>query len=173
VTTANSDLTTLALFDGTNTLYPSGLTQGGDGSFYGTTIKGGSSGNGTVFQVTTNGVLTTLASFDGTNAANPHGGLTLGGDGNLYGTTSSGGPGGGGVIYRLRHGASVQSFDMTTNGFQINTLNVGGSGWVVLESSSDLMNWTSIQTNGTAAAQQFLDPTALTQPRQFYRVRQL
>jgi hypothetical protein len=61
---------------------------------------------------------------------------------------------------------------MTTNGFQLNTLNVGGSGWVVLESSSDLMTWTPVQTNGTAAAQAFLDPTALTQARQFYRVRQ-
>jgi hypothetical protein len=52
------------------------------------------------------------------------------------------------------------------------TLNVGGSGWVVLESSSDLAHWTPIQTNGAAATQQFLDPAALTQPRQFYRVRQ-
>jgi hypothetical protein len=34
------------------------------------------------------------------------------------------------------------------------------------------MTWTPIRTNGTAAAQQFLDPTALTKPRQFYRVRQ-
>jgi hypothetical protein len=34
------------------------------------------------------------------------------------------------------------------------------------------MTWTPIQTNGTAAAQEFLDPTALKQPRQFYRVRQ-
>jgi hypothetical protein len=34
------------------------------------------------------------------------------------------------------------------------------------------MTWTPIQTNGTAAAQQFLDRTALTQPRQFYRPRQ-
>jgi uncharacterized repeat protein (TIGR03803 family) len=126
-----------------------------------------------VFQITTNGVLTTLASFSGTNGANPQASLTLGTDGDYYGTTYSGGAGGGGVIYRLRHGAYLQSFEMSTNGFQLNTLNIGGSGWVVLESSSDLMTWTPIQTNGTAASQQFLDPTALTQPRQFYRVRQL
>jgi hypothetical protein len=44
---------------------------------------------------------------------------------------------------------------------------------VVLESSPGLKMWTPIQTNGTAAAQQFLDPAALHQPRQFYRVRQL
>ena len=130
-------------------------------------------GGGLVFQVTTNGVLTTLISFDGTNEAYPYGGLTLGSDGNFYGTTEDGGAAGGGVIYRLRHGVSIQSFGMAANGFQLNTLNVGGSGWVVLESSSDLVTWTPIQTNGTAAAQQFLDPDALTLPRQFYRVRQL
>jgi hypothetical protein len=50
--------------------------------------------------------------------------------------------------------------------------NVGGSGWVVLVSSSDLATWTPIRTNGTAAAQTFLDRTALTQPEQFYRLRQ-
>jgi uncharacterized repeat protein (TIGR03803 family) len=169
--TTNGLLTTLASFAGTNGTYPfAGLTLGSDGNFYGTTYSGGGSNYGTAFQVTTNGELTTLVSFVGTNGFYP-GELSLGPDGNFYGTTMSGGTGGG-VIYRLRHGVSIQSFGMATNGFQLNTLNVGGSGWVVLESSSDLMTWTPIQTNGTAAAQQFLDPTALTQPRQFYRVRQ-
>jgi len=171
--TVNGELSTLASFNGTNGAYPhANLTFGSDSNLYGTTAYGGSSGNGTVFQVTTNGVLTTLVSFNWTNGAIPWAGLTLGGDGNLYGTTANAGAGRGGVIYRLRRGVTIQSFGMTTNGFQLNTLNVGGSGWVVLESSSDLMSWTPIQTNGTAAAQQFLDPTALTQPRQFYRVRQ-
>jgi len=172
--TANGTLTTLVSFGCTNGCYPqAGMTLGSDGNFYGTTVSGGGSANaGTVFQVTTNGLLTTLVSFAGTNGANPGAALTPGSDGNFYGTTISGGPGGGGVIYRLRHGAYVQSFGMKTNGFQLNTLNVGSSGWVVLESSSDLMTWTPIQTNGTAAVQEFLDPTALTQPQQFYRVRQ-
>jgi uncharacterized repeat protein (TIGR03803 family) len=170
--TPNGVLTQLVSFVGTNGESPyAALTQGNDGNFYGTTV-GGSSGPGTVFQVTTNGVLTTLVSFNGANGANPYAGLTLGRDGNFYGTTAYGGAGDAGVIYRLRHGVSIQSFGMATNGFQLNTLNVGGSGWVVLESSSDLMTWTPIQTNGTAAAQQFLDPTALARPLQFYRVRQ-
>jgi uncharacterized repeat protein (TIGR03803 family) len=171
--TTNGLLTTLASFAGTNGTYPfAGLTLGSDGNFYGTTYSGGKSNYGTAFQVTTNGELTTLISFVGTNGFYP-GELSLGTDGNFYGTTSSGGAASGGVIFRLRRGASFQSFGMTTNGFQLNTLNVGGSGWVILESSSDLMTWTPIQTNGTAAAQTFLDPAALIQPRQFYRVRQL
>jgi uncharacterized repeat protein (TIGR03803 family) len=176
----NGSLTTLASFHRTNGAYPqAALTLGSDGNFYGTANGGGITnlttpyGYGTVFQVTTNGVLTTLVSFGWTNGVSPYAALTLGSDGNFYGTAADGGGHGfDGLIYCLRHGVSIQSFGMTTNGFQLNTLNVGGSGWVVMESSSDLTTWTPIHTNGTAAAQQFLDPTALTQPRQFYRVRQ-
>jgi uncharacterized repeat protein (TIGR03803 family) len=73
--TANGALTTLVYFGGTNGANPAAaaLTLGTDGSFYGTTSKGGSSyvpnlgamGYGTVFRVTTNGALTTLYSFAG------------------------------------------------------------------------------------------------------------
>ena len=180
--TTNGVLTRLVSFADTNGANPhAGLVLGTDGNFYGTTYYGGAYRNqnnytlGTVFQVTTNGVLTTLLSFAGTNGANPYASLCLGSDGNFYGTTAAGGTGGAydsGIIFRLRRGVSIQSFEKKANGFELNTLNVGGSGWVVLESSSDLTHWTPIQTNGTAAAQQFLDTTASTQPRQFYRVRQ-
>jgi uncharacterized repeat protein (TIGR03803 family) len=176
--TTNGVLTTLYSFIGPNGTTPQGgLTLGSDGNFYGTTYGGGAYTNqngqslGTVFQVTTNCVLTTLVSFALTNGAGPLTGLTMASDGNFYGTAESGGTGYGGAIYRLRHGVSIQSVGMRTNGFQLNTLNVGGSGWVVLESSSDLVNWTRIQTNGTAAAQQFLDSSALSQPQQFYSVK--
>jgi len=147
------------------------LIPAGDGNLYGTDEGEGVFYKGMVFQMTMNG-WNLLASFNGINGNDPRAGLTLGSDGNFYGTTCRGGADDLGVIYRLLHGVSIQSFGMTTNGFQLNTLNVGGSGWVVLESSSDLATWTPIQTNGTAAAQTFLDPAALTQPRQFYRVRQ-
>jgi len=77
------------------------LTLGPGGNFYGTTWKGGTNGNGTVFEITTNGVLTTLATFDGTNGANPIGSLALGLDGNLYGTTSAGGTNGDGTVFKV------------------------------------------------------------------------
>jgi uncharacterized repeat protein (TIGR03803 family) len=76
---------------GTDGWYANALTLGNDGNFYGTTIAGGSAGNGTVFQVTTNGTLTTLVAFNFTNGASPMAALTLGNDGNFYGTTAEGG----------------------------------------------------------------------------------
>jgi hypothetical protein len=42
----------------------------------------------------------------------------------------------------------------------------------MMANSGDLTDWTPIQTNGTAAAQRFLDPAALARPHNFYRVRQ-
>src|SRR5262245_44675399 len=39
------------------------LIQATDGNLYGTTQAGGTSGNGTVFKITTGGTLTTLHSF--------------------------------------------------------------------------------------------------------------
>ncbi len=81
--------------------YPvAALVQGGDGNFYGTAQLGGTSGSGTVFQITPTGVVTTLHTFsavDGSNGnadgANPVAGLVLGSDGNFYGTTTAGGTG--------------------------------------------------------------------------------
>jgi uncharacterized repeat protein (TIGR03803 family) len=71
--TTNGTLTSLFSFAGTNGAQPTaGLVQGSDGSFYGTTRRGGASGNwGTVFKITTDGALTNLVSFDGTNGLIP------------------------------------------------------------------------------------------------------
>ena len=90
-------VTTLASFVITNGADPfTGLVQGPDGNFYGTTQAGGASANctngcGTVFKITAAGTLTTLHSFDGTDGSGPEGGLVLATDGNFYGTTYAGG----------------------------------------------------------------------------------
>jgi uncharacterized repeat protein (TIGR03803 family) len=91
--TTNGTLTTLVEFNFTNGAYPSDLTLGNDGKFYGTTQNGGNYGCGTVFVVTTNGALTTLLDFDGTNGVSP-GKLALGGDGSFYGNAGSSSKGG-------------------------------------------------------------------------------
>ncbi len=80
-----------------------GLLQANDGSFYGTTEFGGTSGeNGTVFRITPNGVFTSLFSFNGTSGSRPVASLILGSDGSLYGTTAGGGTNGdNGTIFRI------------------------------------------------------------------------
>lgn len=77
----------------------SGLIQGSDGNFYGTTLEGGAHGakvstGGTIFMYSptsgTETVLYSFGSFSG-DGAEPGSGLMLGSDGNFYGTTSNGG----------------------------------------------------------------------------------
>ncbi|MGO8672106.1 MAG: choice-of-anchor tandem repeat GloVer-containing protein, partial [Capsulimonadaceae bacterium] len=94
----------------------SGLVQDTNGSFYGTTVQGGSAGTGTVFQVDPSGVLTILHSFEDGSVSNdgsyPTPSLTLASDGNFYGTTSTGGStgtgtNGYGTVYRMTPGGDV------------------------------------------------------------------
>lgn len=104
--TSGGALTTLVSFGGINGSYcASGLVQGTDGNFYGTTAGGGggwaASGGGTVFKMTPTGTLTTLVSFNGVNGNSPQAPLIQGSDGNFYGTTTYGGPGGGGTVFQV------------------------------------------------------------------------
>ena len=102
--TAGDTFTTLYGF-GTNAgdgEYPEcGLVQGADGNFYGTTVNGGASNDGTVFKVTPSGTLTTLYTFAGTDGGLPQASLIVGADGNFYGTTGIGGAYGSGVIFKI------------------------------------------------------------------------
>jgi uncharacterized repeat protein (TIGR03803 family) len=78
------------------------LVQGSDSNLYGTTVYGGASGNGTVFQVTLAGALTTLVSFNGANGSHPVAALVQGSDGNFYGTTEFGGTNGNnGTVFQM------------------------------------------------------------------------
>src|SRR5208283_2407488 len=95
--TTGGTLTTLHSFDFADGAHPNAVMQATDGNFYGTAWTGGtssacgSSGCGTVFEITPSGTLTTLHSFDGTDGAYPYDGLVQATDGNLYGTTVNGG----------------------------------------------------------------------------------
>jgi uncharacterized repeat protein (TIGR03803 family) len=92
--------------NGTNSADPeSGLFQGSDGNFYGTTVNGGGDNVGTIFKVTPSGVETLLYSFgsqsgDGTTPRCSSG-LIKGTDGHLYGTTVSGGTYDAGTVFRF------------------------------------------------------------------------
>lgn len=64
-----------------------------NGTLYGTTYTGGSSGNGTVFRITTDGKEKVIHSFAGSSdGSQPYAGLVEV-DGTLYGTTQNGGGG--------------------------------------------------------------------------------
>ena len=98
-----------------------GLVQGSDGNFYGTTITGGTSGNGTVFQITPAGVLTTLYSFTAlnTNDGNDDGQAPMSslievGAGHFFGTANSGGVNGTGTIYEVTVGPAITSATQAT-----------------------------------------------------------
>jgi uncharacterized repeat protein (TIGR03803 family) len=93
------------------------LALAGDGSFYGTTVYGGSNGVGTVFHVTTNGTLISLVSFAGlatngspnANGAKPLDSLTFGSNGNLYGLTAYGGSNGVGTVFQVTTNGTLTS----------------------------------------------------------------
>jgi len=79
-----------------------GLIQDAAGNFYGTTMAGGNSGNGVVFELSNSGKETVLHSFTGSNdGSTPVAGLILDPAGNLYGTTKMGGKFNNGVVFKL------------------------------------------------------------------------
>jgi uncharacterized repeat protein (TIGR03803 family) len=77
------------------------------GALYGTTIAGGTSGNGTVFKLTPPAAgqsawtETILHDFSGTDGASPPGGLVMDRGGALYGATLYGGRFNAGTVYKL------------------------------------------------------------------------
>jgi uncharacterized repeat protein (TIGR03803 family) len=96
-----------------------GLVQGTTGDFYGTTVGGGASGNGTVFKITPSGELTTLHSFCSkscTDGEEPTSGLVQATNGDLYGTTVTGGASGYGTVFKITPSGeltTLHSFDGT------------------------------------------------------------
>jgi uncharacterized repeat protein (TIGR03803 family) len=132
-----------------------GLVQATDGSFYGTTVQGGTdacpSGCGTIFKVTPAGSLTTLHSFCQHNGCPdgflPFAGLVQATDGDLYGTTYSGGTsdmceGTCGTVFRLSVGLGP---------FVETEPAAGQLGAVVKILGTDLTGVSRVTFNGTPA----------------------
>ncbi len=103
---SSGTLTTLVSFDGdavpADGMFPEGgVTLDGSGNVYGTTIQGGTNGDGIVFEYSASGVLSTLVTFSGPNGQSPEGDLVFDSNGNLYGITNQGGSSGYGTVYKL------------------------------------------------------------------------
>lgn len=93
-------------FTGADGAFPvCALFQYSNGFLYGTTVKGGSFNNGTIFSIHPDGSgYTMMHNFTGTDGSSPAGGLTLvtlSGLDFFFGITSAGGTSGNGVIYRI------------------------------------------------------------------------
>jgi uncharacterized repeat protein (TIGR03803 family) len=94
--TSTNEFIVLHSFDNTDGAYPqSALLQASDGNFYGTTSQsGGSSGAGTIYEITSGGVFSSLYSFcPPSRCTGYYAGYALAqaSDGTLIGTTTNGG----------------------------------------------------------------------------------
>jgi uncharacterized repeat protein (TIGR03803 family) len=176
--TTNGALVTLHEFsggdDGSNPW--ASLLRGRDGSYYGTTILGGSGlvGRGTVFQITTNGDFATLASFEfDANGGSPYGGLVQDSSGHLYGTTLSLGVGLKGTVFRLDPAPTTLSASVSAG-----LVRIGWAAWLgqsyQVQYKTNLLqnNWTDLANPITATngAAMFTDP--ISGPSRQYRLKQ-
>jgi uncharacterized repeat protein (TIGR03803 family) len=104
--------------------YPSAsLVQATDGNFYGTTLLGGATNNGTIFKITLKGNLTTLHSFDRSDGSGPEAVLVQATSEALYGTAAAGGTnescrveGGYGTVFSLNVGLKPFVETLPTSG---------------------------------------------------------
>ncbi len=138
-------LVTLASFNGTASGTDggnpnAGVTLDSQGNLFGTTEGGGTSGDGTVFEIAKGSSSpTTVASFDGTNGANPVAAVTLDAHGNLYGTTVYGGTGQVGTVWEIVKGSDT----ITTLGTFDGANGSRPRGGVVVDAQGNLYGTTS------------------------------
>jgi uncharacterized repeat protein (TIGR03803 family) len=130
-----------------------GLVLGTDGILYGSTIFGGSGGNGTLFKITTAGAYTVLSNFDTTHGAGAYASPVQQTNGKIFGLTARGGASGKGVAYSLDNGIAPFVLLTTTVGTVGKSVGILGGGFT---------GTTSVKFNGTSANFAVVSATYLT-----------
>lgn len=138
-----------------------GLIEDSEGNFYGTTELGGTSNQGTVFELSLGAsgswTATVLHNFaGGSDGAQPHGGLLLDSAGNLYGTTNFGGGStncsqGCGTVFKLAPG-SVPWTESVLHVFAGGSDGQEPNARLVLDSQGNLYGTTMLGGAGSACA---------------------
>ncbi len=122
-----------------------GLVMDAAGNLYGTTYEGGSSGYGTVFELTAASAYSTeivLYSFTGfPDGAFPYAGLVMDAAGNLYGTTYQGGSAGDGSVFELT-AASAYSTEIVLYSFTGSPDGTSPYAGLVMDAASNLYGTT-------------------------------
>lgn len=124
-------------FDGAS---PSGdVIWDQQGNIYGTTIFGGPSNDGTVYELTKSGSAWTespIWSFTGSDGAHPVNGVVFDRNGNLFGTTQEGGAYGYGAIFKLTYIIGVGWTENTLYSFQNGSDGASPNAGLVLDPDS-------------------------------------
>ena len=109
-----------------------GLIQASDGNFYGTTVYGGTGGNGIVFKITPGGTYSVLYNLNGhSDGANPSSSLVQASDGKLYGVANLNGSTQFGTIYSITTSGTysvVYNFDNATGAYPASPLRQNTNG---------------------------------------------
>ncbi|MBA3914914.1 MAG: IPT/TIG domain-containing protein [Acidobacteriales bacterium] len=158
--TPSKQLTVLHNFDqsgsnGDGTLPYAGLVQASDGSLYGVTSAGGSSGAGTLYRITASGVYSKLYDFDLTTGSLPFATLRQHTNGPLYGEATAGGATGHGALFMFAIPASLKPFVslQPASGKVATTVGIFGGA---------LTGTTSVKFNGLSASFSVLSDTYIT-----------
>jgi uncharacterized repeat protein (TIGR03803 family) len=130
-----------------------GLVAATDGNLYGSTIFGGSSGNGVLFKITTAGTYSVLSNFDGTHGAGAYPTPTQYTSGKFFGLTSKGGAAAKGVAYSL---------DNSVGPFVALTATLGPVGKSVGILGNGLTGTAAVKFNGATAKFKVFSDTYLT-----------
>jgi uncharacterized repeat protein (TIGR03803 family) len=166
-----SVITTLFSFTSSNLangLYPqAGLAKDSNLNLFGTTQMGGTSGNGTIFELQNSGgtyTFKSLLSFNGSNGSSPEADLIVDASGNLFGTTYYGGALGFGTVFEVPYNSSSHMYGGVADlvSFSGGTGSAPGAnpaGGLVMDASGNLYGTTknlggSGSSNGTVFALQ-------------------